>query len=262
MNIYIETDLEGTSGIDNIWQVSDTDSDMYHFSLERLMLDINAAIAGAFDGGADMVYVSDGHGTGKNFIDDMLDTRAIKVTHPHGGVLDFNTIDAIMQVGVHAMAGTLNAFLDHTQSSLAWHDYIVNGRKCGEIAQSAIHAGAYNAPCVMVSGDEAACVEAKQFFGNIECAVVKYAMGRNNAKSIDLDEALVRIYNAAKNGMALINKIKPYKPIMPIEVILEYNRSDYCDQRINQPNSNVERLDARTVRKVVHEIKSFHDILI
>ena len=255
MNVFIDTDLEGISGITNITQVMDTEADTYRFSLERLMLDVNAAIAGAFDGGADAVYVNDGHGTGVNFIDEMLDPRAVKTKK-----MDFAKIDAVFQVGVHAMAGTLNAFLDHTQSSLAWHDYIVNGRKCGEIAQCAIYAGAYDIPCVMVSGDEAACVEAKQFLGDIEVAVVKYAVGRNTAKSIDLDEALSKIYNAAKNGMSLIGKIKPYKPLMPMEVVLELNRSDYCDMKMNSPN--VERLDARTVRKIVHEINSFHDILI
>jgi D-aminopeptidase len=255
MNVFIDTDLEGISGIDNISQVTDTESPSYRFSLERLMLDVNAAIAGAFDGGADTVYVNDGHGTGINFIDEMLDSRAIKSKK-----MNFNNIQAIMQVGVHAMAGTLNAFLDHTQSSLAWHDYIVNGRKCGEIAQCAIYGGAYDIPCVMVSGDEAACVEAKQFLGDIECAVVKYAVGRNNAKLVDLDEALVKIYNAAKNGMSLVGKIRPYKPLMPMEVILELNRSDYCDMKMN--SSDVERIDARTVRKIVREIKSFRDILI
>ena len=255
MNVFIDTDLEGISGITSINQVTDTESDTYRFSLERLMLDVNAAIAGAFDGGADAVYVNDGHGTGINFIDEMLDPRAVKTKK-----MDFSKIDAVFQVGVHAMAGTLNAFLDHTQSSLAWHDYIVNGKKCGEIAQCAIFAGAYDIPCVMVSGDEAACVEAKQFLGDIEVAVVKYAVGRNTAKAVDLDEALSKIYTAAKNGMSLIGKIKPYKPLMPMEVILELNRSDYCDMKMNSPD--VERIDARTVKKIVREIKSFYDILI
>jgi len=255
MNVFIDTDLEGISGISTISQVMDTELPTYRFSLERLMCDVNAAIRGAFDGGADAVYVNDGHGTGVNFIDELLDSRAVKTKK-----MDFEKIDAVFQVGVHAMAGTLNAFLDHTQSSLAWHDYIVNGRKCGEIAQCAIYAGAFDIPCVMVSGDEAACVEAKQFLGDIEVAVVKYAVGRNNAKLVDLAEAETRICNAAKNGMSLIGKIRPYKPLMPMEVILELNRSDYCDVKMGSPN--VERLDARTVRKIVREIKSFHDILI
>ena len=256
--IYIMTDLEGISGIVSESQVSDTKSDTYGFSLERLMRDVNAAIDGAFEGGASDVYVADGHGGGKNFIAGMLDKRAVQVCS--AGDIDFTTIDGLMQIGAHAMAGTINGFLDHTQSSVSWHDYIVNGRKCGEIAQEGIFLGVYGAPCVMVSGDEAACVEAKQFFGDIECAVVKYGIGRSKARSVDLDEALLKIKSAAKNGMGLIGKIKPYKPLMPLEIIIEYNRADYLEYNVNRPD--VERLDARTLRKMVYEIKNFVDILI
>jgi len=256
-NIYICTDLEGISGIDDMSQVSDTHLESYRFSLERLMLDVNAAVAGLFDGGAEKVYVLDGHGGGKNFIPDMLDKRATQAYLTND--VDLSTIDATIYIGAHAMSGTLNAFLDHTQSSLAWHDYIVNGRRSGELAQEAMFFGNFGVPLLMVSGDEAACVEGKQFFGDIECAVVKYAVGRNKARSIDLDEALLKIRTAACKSLSLIGKIKPYKPIMPLEIIVEFNRADYCDVNVKPTN---ERIDARTLRKVVHEIKTYYDIMI
>lgn len=260
MNVLIITDLEGISGIANITQVSDTAADTYRFSLERLMADTNAAIAGAFDGGASGVYVIDGHGGGSNFIDGVLEARAVHVKKMHPDYLDIHTIDLCMSVGAHAMSGTLNAFLDHTQSSLTWHDYFINGRRCGEIAQSAAYTGAYGIPMVMVSGDEAACVEAKQFFGDIETAVVKYAVGRNNARLVDLCEAEKRIYEAAKNSMNLAHKIKPFCPLMPAEIKLEFNRADYCDNAV-QRGVKIERIDARTVRKVIGEIINFTDLL-
>ena len=112
----------------------------------------------------------------------------------------------------------------------------------------------------MVSGDEAACVKARAFLGDIECAVVKYGVGRNNARLVDLDEALNRIRTAARNSLKLIGKIKPYKPLMPLEIKLELYRSDMCDE-IDKRCENVERLDARTVRKIVHKISSYYDIL-
>lgn len=258
MNIFICTDLEGISGISDISQVMDTNSENYHFSLERLMLDTNAAIEGCFEGGASEVYVCDGHGTGKNFIDEMLDKRAkkIKCNLPSDLLKDIN---AFMEVGAHSMPGTVNGFLDHVQSSVSWHDYYVNGRKSGELAQLGIYAGLNNIPFVMVSGDEAACVEGKQFFGNIACAVVKYGTGRNQAQLVDLDEALVRIKNAAKQGVGLIGKIKPYKPLLPLEIKVEFNRSDYCEAAKNENN---ERLDARTLRKIVPELSSYMDLMI
>jgi D-amino peptidase len=243
--------------------VAETGTPGHEFGLKRLMLDVNAAVEGAFEGGANAVYVVDGHGGGNNFIKEMLDPRAIQVK---GGEfsqkLKNGEIDAYMSVGAHAMAGTINAFLDHTQNSKVWYNYIVNGRKSGEIAQGAIIAGIYDVPVVMVTGDEAACVEAKAFLGDIECAVVKYGIGRNNARLVDLDEALGRIRKAACDSMKLIGKIRPYKPILPMEIKLELYRSDMCDEIMaRNANNAVERLDARTVRKVVQKVECFRDIL-
>jgi D-amino peptidase len=236
----------------------DTKAENYHFSLERLMLDTNAAIEGCFEGGASEVYVCDGHGGGNNFIDEMLDKRAIKINCNLPPDL-LKQINAFMEVGAHAMPGTINGFLDHVQSSVSWHNYYVNGKKCGELAQLGIYAGLNNIPFVMVSGDEAACVEAKQFFGDIACAAVKYGIGRNKARLVNLDEALIRIKNASKQGVGLIGNIKPYKPLLPLEIKVEFNRSDYCDAAENKNN---ERLDARTLRKIVPKLNSYMDLMI
>lgn len=261
MKVMIMTDMEGLSGVDTMEMISETESDGHRIARERLMLDLNAAVEGAFDGGATEVYVEDGHGTGKNFIKEMLDKRAVQLNPTSWNEKVRNgEIDAYMEVGCHAMAGTFNGFLDHTQSSKAWYNYIVNGRKCGEIAQGAIFIGAFDVPFVMVTGDEAACVEAKAFLGDVECAVVKYGIGRNRAKLICPDKALDIIREAAKNGMEKINTIRPYKPVMPLEIVLEYYRSDMCDDAYKRLD-NVERVDARTLRKMVTKINSYRDIL-
>jgi len=255
MKIYIMTDLEGISGVSRKEQVDNSDP----YALRRLMADVNAAVRGAFDGGADEVFVEDGHGGGKNFIREMLDPRAVQ-TGVDGRMVDMNVIDAMYIVGTHAMSGTQQAFLDHTQSSLTWHDYLVNGRRCGEIAQEALFAGAYGAPVVMVSGDFAACAEAREFLGNIKTAVVKYAECRNEAECIPDDEAEELIYRAARDAVGIIGKIKPYRVTMPAEIKVVYNRADYCDDAARY--SNAERLDARTLRRLTHRIETYHDIFI
>ncbi|HCS75003.1 MAG TPA: hypothetical protein DIW17_14145 [Clostridiales bacterium] len=265
VNIVIITDLEGISGVDTMEMVSEKCTPGHRFALERLMLDANAAIEGLFEGGANKVYVIDGHGSGNNFIQEILDPRAIHLIS--GGawgawydLIKKGEIDACIEIGLHAMPGTINGFLDHTQSSKSWYNYIVNGRKSGEIAQGAIFAGAYDVPFIMVSGDEAACVEAREFLGDIECAVVKYGIGRNKARLVDLDEALNRIKEAACKSIRLIGSAKPYKPLMPLEIKIEYYRTDMCKSRLER-DANVERIDARAVRKIVYKIESYHDIL-
>lgn len=256
MKIFIMTDLEGISGVSCKQQVDERDP----FTLSRLMTDVNAAIRGAFDGGADEVYVEDGHGTGKNFPAGTLDPRAIQVDNLNHGCTALSRVDAAFVVGAHAMAGTENAFLDHTQTSLAWHNYLVNGRTYGEIGQIAIYAGAFDVPLVMVSGDFAACAEARQYFGNLKTAVVKFADGRNFAECLPLADAENAIYTAAKEAVRLAKDKKPHTILYPAEIKVEFNRCDYCDMACaGQP---LDRIDGRTARKVIDKIETFCDIML
>jgi D-amino peptidase len=247
VKIYIHTDLEGIAGIDSM-EMIDRQGKRYRECCELLMADLNAAIDGAFAGGATHVTVLDSHGGGDNFILDLLDKRAEHDTRPNHkwwGIMD-NSYQGTFFIGAHPMAGTQNGFLDHTQSSLTWHDYRLNGRSVGELAQWATVAGNWGVPLLMMSGDEAACAEARNFFGPIETAAVKRAVGRNRAELIDLQEARHRIREAARRAVSLIGKARPFTPIKPMEIVLEYNRADYCDGPAAKPG--IERLNARTIR--------------
>jgi len=251
MKIYIHTDLEGVSGIDNIEMMA-PDHERHEEAVRNLMADLNAAVDGAFAGGADQVTVLDSHGGGGNFILDLLDERAQHDTKPNKkwwGIMD-ESYDATFFIGAHAMAGTMNGFLDHTQSSASWYNYSVNGRRMGELAQWAMVAGAFGVPMAMVSGDEAACVEARQFFHPLETATVKRGVGRNRAELVDLEEARVRIREAARRAIAIVPDTRPFVPTKPMEIILEFTRADYCDAAAAR---GAERIDARTVRKVTDD---------
>jgi len=56
--------------------------------------------------------------------------------------------------------------------------------------------------------------------------------------------------------MALVGKVQPIRPILPMEVKIEYTRSDYCDGAAARPG--VERLDARTIRWVTSDLRKWH----
>jgi len=251
VKIYIHTDLEGVTDVLGGDQVP-TDSPDYRRSRENLMADLNAAVAGAFDGGADEVTVLDSHGgKGENFLLDMLDERAVNDTKPNGkwwGILD-DSYDGTMFLGAHAMAGTINAFLDHTQSGLSWYNYYLNGRRFGELGQWATVAGHFGVPMLMVCGDEAACAEARAFFRPVETAAVKQGLQRTRAMGYPPEEARARIRQAAKRAIALVGTARPFRPIFPAEVKLETTRSDFADE-LAQRWPEAERLDARTLRRV------------
>jgi len=262
MNIFIMTDMEGITGVDSIDNVFIESEEHYIASCRKLTDDINAAVDGYFAAGAEKVYVEDGHGTGKNFLPGTLDERAILVD----GINDYNrltksgTLTAAAMIGTHAMAGTENAFLDHTQSSQSWFDYTINGRSCGEIAQSAVFLGRYDVPIIMVSGDIAACEEGRRFLGDIATAPVKRAVGRNRAVSLDAKAARALIRQAAIDSVRLIGKIKPFKILFPAELRLVFQRTDYCESACGRPG--IEKVGPRTARKCIADIDSYLDLMI
>jgi len=251
--IYIHTDMEGISGIDRAEIVEKSE----RYGIERLMADTNAAIDGAFLGGADHVTVLDSHGGGGNFDLSLLDKRAEYDTKPNKkwwGIIDESYFGTFF-IGAHAMAGTLNGFLDHTQSSESIYNYAVNGRKMGELAQWAMVCAHYDVPLIMMSGDTAAVAEASQFFAGVETAAVKTGISRKRAKLVPVNIAEDLIRRAAKRAVERDDRIKPFKPLLPMEIKIDYTRADYCDYTENNPA--FERLDARTARKISHSYQDF-----
>lgn len=259
MHVLIISDLEGISCVENIDDVMDESSEGYAHAQRRLMADVNATIDGAFAGGATKVTVIDGHRTGNNFIKEELDKRAVQVSAREYCTKSLDDIDVYITMGCHAMAGTTNAFLDHTQSSVSWFDYKVGSKSYGEMGQQAIQAGYFDIPLVMVSGDEAACREAKELIPNIATAVVKSATERNKAVCIDGDEALKRIFEAAKDGVSRYKEIKPYKIEWPTTVELTLTRNDYADEIMRERRYNTVR-DGRTVRKTLEKLINYDDL--
>ncbi len=249
--IYIMTDMEGVSGIGTM-AMMDRDGSEFQRCRRLLDGDVNAAVAGAFDGGATEVVVVDAHGGGGNFIIEELDPRAV-YERSCGARNWMPSLDdsfaGLFQVGCHAMAGTLNAFLDHTQSSRSWFRFWLGGREMGEMGQVAAIAGHFGVPTLLVTGDEAACAEAREFFPGIETVAVKQGRGRNHATCLHPERAQQLIREAAARAVKLVGKLKPFVVDMPAEVKLTVTRADYVDGLAGRPG--VERLDARTVSKSI-----------
>ena len=259
MHVIIITDLEGISCVDSIDMIIPFGSELNKKACEYLMHDTNAAIDGAFLGGATKVTVVDGHGGANNFIMDRLDKRATYINARE--FIDANpkdfSYDALMCVGAHAMAGTVGAFLDHTQSSTEWFEYKINGIPCGEMAQQAYTLGVAGTPLVMMSGDTAACQEAKEMFPCVVCAEVKHATIRNMAECLPLEESLEIIRNAAKQGVEKAKEIKPTIISLPAEITVTFTRNDYCDFRFKE---GITQRNGRTLTKTIKEISCYRDL--
>lgn len=257
MNVFISTDMEGISGIATYGAVFDVDSNEYQEGLKRLMADTNAAVKAAFDAGAEKVYVCDGHYHGKNFLEGKLDKRATQVW-----VKDLSwvakDVSAVVAIGSHAMAGTQGAFLEHTQLYREIHHYFYNGERIGELMQMGVYMGYFGVPMVAMSGDKAACEEAKRFFGNeIFTACVKVGKERNLADCLPNDQAEKLIYDAVKKGIENRANCKPYVMQLPFEIKVEFNCCDYCEDECRN-RTDLERVDGYTARCMKKEIKEYY----
>ena len=184
------------------------------------MEDIRHVVRGLRAGGATEILVVDGHGSGA-FVPHLMEPGARYMTgRPlpgRGYGLDASFV-GLVQIGSHAMMGTADGVLHHTQSSRSENRYWYNGVETGEIAQCAAIAGHFGVPPIMVTGDAAVCREAVTFFGQ-ECVTVavKEGLGREAAILYPFEETHQALFEGAKRAMAAIDKCKPYRLTVPIQ---------------------------------------------
>lgn len=243
MKILIAADMEGISGVVQWDHVSSKHPEYARF--RKIMTeDINAAIRGAFEGGASEVLVSDGHGYGRNILIEELDTRArlnSGTPSPFSMVQGVDSgVNGVMFIGYHARIGTPNAILDHTWSSDRVANLLVQGQPCGEIGLNAAVCGSFRAPVILISGDQAACAEASALIPGIETVEVKQARGRMAAELLPPAIAQERIQGSAKK--AVLNLMngqapRPYQLTPPIHLAIDFVDSEMADAAALLPGS-------------------------
>jgi D-amino peptidase len=231
IKIYVNTDLEGISGVFKFDQTREKDTPLNIQACEYFMGDVAAVVRGLRDGGATEVIVLDGHGS-QAVIPHLMEPGAKYITgRPRPGAGNLSVLDSsfagMVMVGFHAMMGTPDGVLNHTQNSKAENRYWYNGIESGEMAQNALIAGYYGVPVIMVTGDEATTWEAKKFFGNsIVTVPVKKGLAREAAILYPFEETRKALYEGAKKAMSVISSCKPYKIETPIKVRMQYLNLD------------------------------------
>ena len=227
LKIYVNTDLEGISGVFNFTQTREKGSPENLTACEYFMDDLAAVIQGLRDGGADEIVVLDGHGN-QAVVPHLMVPGATYITgrpRPGAGNLSLldSTFSAMVMVGFHAMMGTADGVLNHTQSSKTENRYWYNGVESGELLQNAVIAGYYGVPVVMVTGDVATCREATRFFGdNCVTVATKRGLAREAAELYPFEETHETLYEGAKKAMSVISKNKPYKLDFPLKAKKQY----------------------------------------
>ena len=225
--VYISVDMEGISGVNGDDQTSAGQPE-YARARKLMAEDANAAIRGAFEGGATDVLVNDSHGGQRNLLPEDLDARARLISHSfkrHGMMegLD-DSFDAVIFVGYHAKADTPRGLFAHTGSGVV-RDLQINGRSVGEGGMNAALAAYYGVPVVAVSGDDVAVAEVKESAPGARGVIVKRAINVRAVELKPLQTARREIQEAAMQGVAAAKKTAPMRG--PVRVQLRYRNFTY-----------------------------------
>lgn len=241
MKILIAADMEGITGVTTWDQVTPGHAEYARF--RRLMTqDVNAAIRGVMEAGAEEVLVADGHWNGSNILIEELDSRAKLNT---GSPSPFSmmqgideSVDGVIFIGYHARNGSPNAILDHTWSSKTVANIWLNDLLTGEYGLNASLAGHFGVPVIMVSGDQTACAQVTELLGDMESAVVKQATGRFAAECLTAESAQEIIFMCAARAVGRLAEGDVPDPFVldsPIRVAVEFFTSDMADRATRIP---------------------------
>ncbi|MCK6256087.1 M55 family metallopeptidase [Fictibacillus sp. KIGAM418] len=225
MKIFISADMEGISGVATNMQLKKNDE--YQRFRKLMTQDVNAAIAGAFEGGATEVTVADGHGNMSNLLVEELDERARLVSGNNRVLCQLSgldeSFDGIMFVGHHGReAGSERAVISHTLAGVAVGEMKINGKIVGETEMNAGAAGSFGVPAILATGDDAYVEEVMETLPDIEGAVVKYAVDRFAAELIHPVKARQIIREKAMRGVQRAKEIPPYTVEGPITFEIEF----------------------------------------
>ncbi len=242
--VFVITDAEGVAGICRQEQVEPTNPELR----QALTAEVNAAVDGFLEGGADEVIVWDGHGGSK--------TLSALTIHPKAKLM-IGTLPVTMTmerryaavafIGQHSRAGVLGGIMAHSYSSLGIQNMRVNGKPVGETETRAALAGWFGTPVIMISGDRAAVDELRAVVPEAELAPVKEGIRRYSCETLSTKAAQDLIRDAARRASAKMGSIKPFRIDGPVTVEIEYTTRNSlpADAALR---TGAEVVDDRTIR--------------
>jgi D-amino peptidase len=248
MKVFISVDMEGITGITDPEDVLPQGQD---YGRGRVFMtgDANAAILGAYDGGATEVVVNDSHWTMRNLLLEQLDPRARVIKGLHKpmcmveGVDD--SFDAAVFIGYHSCAGTEHGVLNHTLLGKEVQNFLLDGKPLGETRLNALLCGHYGIPVVFVSGDAAACREAKGVLGDdLATYAVKDGIDRFTASCLHPQVTAKGIREGVARALKSAKRRKPYKGKPPYRFGFEWNSTTIAATCAYIPDIRV--IDPRT----------------
>lgn len=257
MKIFISVDIEGVASVVTP-QEGQPGNPEYERARRLMTAEANAAVVGAFDGGATEVLVNDSHGPMVNLLPEELDPRAelirgnIKPMGMFAGLDD--SFAGAMCVGYHAAAGD-HGILAHTNSG-TFTGIRVNGEPTSEASIYGAHAGSLGVPVILLSGDDVIVRACKDIFSGAQFVQVKTALTQRSARSLAPSVSCERIRQAAAEAVGNPGRVRPYRIATPCRIEFDFTHpimADLC-ARIPTAERTAPRtlgFDCRTVQEAI-----------
>ena len=212
MKILISADMEGATGV--TWP-ADVEPGTEQWQRCRAMFtsDVNAAVAGFFDGGATEVLINEAHASMRNLLLESLDERAAMLTGRHKDLsmvegIQYGDVDGVAFIGYHAGAGT-EGVLAHTYLANSIISVVVNGEPASEGWLNARVAEQYGVPVILITGDDCTCSDAAGYAPAAETVAVKKCVSRYAAVCRPPRVTAEAIRSAAEKATALAVRQPP-----------------------------------------------------
>ncbi|KUN39911.1 peptide ABC transporter substrate-binding protein [Streptomyces longwoodensis] len=225
MKLLISADMEGATGV--TWP-ADVLPGTPQWERCRAMFtsDVNAAVLGFYDGGADEVLINEAHWTMRNLLLERLDDRAQMLTGRHKALsmvegVQHGDVDGIAFIGYHAGAG-MEGVLAHTYLANQITGVWLNDVRASEGLLNAHVVAEYGVPVVLVTGDDLACEDALGYAPEALKVAVKDHVSRYAAVCRTPARTAADIRAAAKQAVALAGRRDPVRG-GPYTVAVEFD---------------------------------------
>ena len=180
MKILISADMEGATGV-TCPDDCEPGHPRWEYHRGLFTSDVNAAIAGFAEAGADEILVNEAHADQRNLLLEQLDSRASLLIGNHKplGMMEGIDLhpDAVAFLGYHTGAGELGV-LAHTYLPNTITSVHINGMVCSEGRMNALLAAEYGVPVALVTGDDLTGVDAKLYAPEAVTVSVKTCIDR------------------------------------------------------------------------------------
>ena len=231
MKIFVSSDMEGTAGVVDWAQCSIGEPEYEHYR-GLLQDEVNAAILGACDAGADEFLVNDSHGQMRNLRPAQLAGRARYLSGRHKPMYMMQgldpSFDAIFFVSYHGSMST-SAPLSHTYNPRAIAEVSLNGTVVGEAGINALVAAGVGVPVVLVTGDDITAAETRAIVPAVRTAVVKTALTRFAADSMHPDDACALIRDEARLALESLGSARPPSITLPATLDVTLRNADLAE---------------------------------